>query len=268
MNAPAVLFDLRDGIAWTTLNRPEAGNAVNLAMARALSEVAIRCQTDRTIRCVVLTGAGRIFCAGGDVVDFASAGDQVDALLSDMVGTLHMALARLARMAKPLLVLVNGPAAGVGLSLAISGDVVLCARSAHFTAAYGTLGLTPDGGMSWLLPRLVGLRRAQEIILTNRRIKADEAAAIGMVTRLTDDSELAAEGAKAASALCATAVKTIGAARALLQESFNGSFETQLEHEARSIVKASCGAEFREGISAYFAKRIPDFQGVEPGRGL
>jgi 2-(1,2-epoxy-1,2-dihydrophenyl)acetyl-CoA isomerase len=109
MNAAPVLFDLRDGIAWTTLNRPEAGNAVNLAMARALMEVAIRSQTDRS-RCVVLTGAGRIFCAGGDVVDFAGAGDQVNALLSDMAGTLHMALARFARMAKPLLDQLPAPA--------------------------------------------------------------------------------------------------------------------------------------------------------------
>jgi 2-(1,2-epoxy-1,2-dihydrophenyl)acetyl-CoA isomerase len=261
MSAP-VLFDLRDGIARVTLNRPDAGNAVNLPMAHALAEIAIRCQTDRAIRCVVLTGAGRIFCAGGDVSDFEAAGDRVDALLSALAGTLHMAIARFARMAKPLLVLVNGPAAGAGLSLAIGGDVVLCGRSAHFTAAYGALGLTPDGGMSWLLPRLVGLRRAQEIILTNRRIKAEEAAAIGLVTRLVEDAELAEEGDKAAASLCRSAVGALGAARALLQESFGSGFETQLERELRAIVAAGAGAESREGLSAYFAKRPPDFQGV------
>jgi 2-(1,2-epoxy-1,2-dihydrophenyl)acetyl-CoA isomerase len=173
-----------------------------------------------------------------------------------------MSLARLARMSKPLLVLVNGPAAGVGLSLAISGDVVLCARSAHFTAAYGSLGLTPDGGMSWMLPRLVGLRKAQEIILTNRRIKADEAERIGMVTRLVEDERLIEEGRETAVRLAALPLAAVGAARALLQESFSSGFETQLEREARAISMAGASAECREGLSAYFAKRSPDFKGV------
>ncbi|WP_313805470.1 enoyl-CoA hydratase-related protein [Sphingobium sp.] len=262
MNDAPVLFSVMDGVARITLNRPEAGNAVDLPMARALVEAAIRCQTDEGIRCVVLTGAGRLFCAGGDIGLFQSAGDHVDALLSDLAGTLHMALTRFAHMAKPLLVLVNGPAAGAGLSLAVGGDVVLCARSAHFTAAYGTLGLTPDGGMSWLLPRLVGLRKAQEIILTNRRIKAEEAEAIGMVTRLVDDEALAEEGDRLAAQLAGAAVGTIGAARALLRQSLESSFETQLEREVASITRAGATPECREGLAAYFAKRSPNFKGV------
>ena len=262
MSTSPLLFEVNDGIAWITLNRPEAGNAIDLPMARVLVDAAIRCQTDATIRCVVLTGAGRLFCVGGDVGLFASAGDQVSALLSELAGTLHMALARLARMAKPMLVLVNGPAAGAGLSLAISGDVVLATRSAHFTAAYGAIGLTPDGGMSWVLPRVVGLRRAQEIILTNRRVKADEAEAIGLVTRLVDDDQLRGEGQVTAAMLAGFAVKAVGAARALLQESFSSGYETQLEREARAISAAGAGAECREGLAAYFAKRTPDFKGT------
>lgn len=260
MSDEPVLFTVADGIACITLNRPDAGNAIDLPMARALVQASIRCQTDDTIRCVVLTGAGRLFCAGGDVSLFQSAGDGVDALLSELAGTLHMALARFAHMAKPLLVLVNGPAAGAGLSLAIGGDVVLCAKSAHFTAAYGTLGLTPDGGMSWLLPRLVGLRKAQEIILTNRRIKADEAEAIGMVTRTVDDDALAEEGEKIAAQLANAAVGAIGAARALLRQSSESSFETQLEREVSAIVRSGAAAECREGLSAYFGKRPANFR--------
>jgi 2-(1,2-epoxy-1,2-dihydrophenyl)acetyl-CoA isomerase len=257
-----VLFDVVDGVARITLNRPEAGNAVDLAMARALLAISIRCQADATIRCVVLTGAGRLFCAGGDVGAFRTAGDGAGDLLSELAGTLHMAMARFARMPKPLLVLVNGPAAGAGLSMAICGDVVLAGRSAHFTAAYGAIGLTPDGGMSWLLPRLVGLRKAQEIILTNRRIKSDEAEAIGMVTRTVDDEALAAEGDKVAAQLANAAVGAIGAARALLRESLESSLETQLEREAESIARAGALPECREGLAAYFAKRAPDFKGV------
>lgn len=262
MSDSPLLIDVIDEVAWLTLNRPEAGNAIDLPMARALVEASIRCQTDASIRCVVLTGSGRLFCTGGDVGLFASAGDQVSALLSELAGTLHMALARFARMAKPLLVLVNGPAAGAGLSLAICGDVVLASRSAHFTAAYGTLGLTPDGGVSWVLPRLVGLRKAQEILLTNRRIKADEAEAIGLVTRLVDDGDLLGEGRATAEQLAGSAVAAVGAARALLQDSFSSGYETQLEREARAISAAGGGLECREGLAAFFDKRVPDFKGA------
>lgn len=262
MSDAPVLFEVTHGIARITLNRPETGNAVNLLMARALVDAAIQCQTDAAIRCVVLTGAGRLFCAGGDIGLFQSAGDRVDAILRDLAGTLHMALVRFARMPKPLLVLVNGPAAGAGLSLAICGDVVLCGRSAHFTAAYSALGLTPDGGMSWLLPRLVGLRKAQEIVLTNRRIKADEAEAIGMVTRTVDDDMLVAEGEKLAVQLAGAAVGAIGAARALLRQSLETSLETQLEREAEAISRAGSMPECGEGLAAYFEKRPANFRGV------
>lgn len=261
-DAPPVLFDLTDGIARVTLNRPEVGNAIDLPLARMLVDISIRCQTDAAIRCVVLTGAGRLFCAGGDVGAFRSAADDIDALLSELAGTLHIAVARFARMEKPLLTLVNGPAAGAGLSLAIAGDVVLSARSAHYTATYGAIGLTPDGGMSWLLPRLVGLRKAQEIILTNRRIKADEAEAIGLVTRTVDDDALTAEGEAMASQLSAAAIGAIGAARGLLRQGFETSLETQMEREAESIARAGVRPEGREGLAAYFAKRPADFKGA------
>ena len=255
----AVQFAVADGVARVTLNRPQAGNAIDIPTARALVEIATRCQTDAAIRCVVLTGAGRLFCAGGDVGAFQAAGDDVDALLFDLAGTLHVAVARFARMAKPLVTLVNGPAAGAGLSLAIAGDVVLCARSAHFTAAYGAIGLTPDGGMSWLLPRLVGLRKAQEMILTNRRVRAEEAERIGLVTRMVEDDALASEGEAMARTLANAATGAVGAARALLRDSFQTGLETQLESEVGSISRAGASAEGREGLAAYFAKRPPDF---------
>lgn len=138
----------KDGpIARITLNRPDAANAVDLDLARALLQATISCDHDPAIRCVVLTGAGKLFCGGGDVGRFEALGDDVPAFLSELAGTLHMATSRLMRMAKPVLVLVNGPAAGAGLSLALCGDIVIAARSAHFTAAYGAVGLSPDGGM-------------------------------------------------------------------------------------------------------------------------
>lgn len=256
-----LLFAVEGDVARLTLNRPDAGNAIDLAMARALGAASIRCQTDDAIRCVVLTGAGRLFCAGGDVALFRDAGGDAGAVLSELAGELHLALTRLAAMPKPLLVLVNGPAAGAGFSLAISGDLVLSAASAHFTAAYGAIGLTPDGGLSWWLPRLVGMRRAQDILLANRRIGAEEAAAIGLVTRSVADEALAAEGDRAAAALASAPTRALGATRALLHESLDSTLEKQLARELRAIVRAGAGDENREGLAAYFARRPPRFRG-------
>lgn len=262
MSDDPLLLTVDDAVATIALNRPSAGNTIDLPLARALLQAAIRCDHDAAIRCVVITGRGRLFCGGGDIGSFAGAGDGVAGFLSELAGTLHMAMSRLMRMPKPLLVLVNGPAAGAGLSLAVAGDVVLAARSAHFTAAYGGVGLTPDGGMSWLLPRLVGMRKAQEMILTNRRVAAEEAEAIGLVTRVVDDADLETEGQKVAAGLVTSATGALGAARSLLLESYGGGFEAHLERETRSIAAAGATPECREGVAAFLAKRKPDFRGV------
>ncbi|PBN43244.1 enoyl-CoA hydratase/isomerase family protein [Sphingobium sp. D43FB] len=257
-----IAFTVEDGIGRITLDRPEAGNAITLPLARALLAAAIRCQTDAAIRCIVLTGNGRLFCAGGDVQLLAGAGDKRSEVLSELIATFHAAVARLARAPKPLVTLVNGPAAGAGFSLAMLGDVVIGARSAHFTAAYGAIGLTPDGGLSWLLPRLVGLRTAQDIILTNRRIKAEEAEAIGLVTRIVDDEALADEGLRVATTLADAPMAALAASRALLADSFETGLETQLDRELRSMAAAGAGRESEEGLSALLAKRPANFRGV------
>lgn len=258
---PPLLVEIEDGVARLTLDRPDVGNAIDLPLARALVAAATRCEADPAIRCVVITGHGRLFCAGGDVALMRAAGDALPAVLHELIETFHEAVTILARMPKPLLTLVNGPAAGAGLSLAILGDVVLSARSAHYTPAYGAIGLTADGGLSWLLPRLVGLRRAQEILLTNRRVKAEDAAAIGLVTRVVDDAALTAEGEVVAIRLAAAPVAATGAVRALLYASFESGLTTQLDGELRSMTDAA-GAEAKEGLAAFFAKRTPDFRGT------
>lgn len=254
-----VVMSVDAGIATLTLNRPEAGNTINMDMAQALLQAAIRCDTDGAIRCVVLTGSGRLFCAGGDLSSFAEASTNVSAFLSELAGTLHMAVSGLMRMRKPLVALVNGPAAGAGLSLALAGDIVLAAPTAHFTAAYGAVGLSPDGGMSWLLPRLVGMRKAQQMIISNRRVGADEAAEIGLISHVVSADELTSEGVKQARILASGAIGAMGAARALLLESYGDSFEGHLDREARSISALGASAESREGISAFLEKRQPDF---------
>jgi 2-(1,2-epoxy-1,2-dihydrophenyl)acetyl-CoA isomerase len=253
----------RDGaIARITLNRPEAGNPVDLPMAQGLLEAALQCDADASIRCVVLTGSGRMFCVGGDIGAFAAAGDAAQAMLSELAGVFHMAMTRLARMRKPLLTLVNGPAAGAGLSLAIAGDVVVAGRAAHFTAAYTAIGVSPDGGLTWLLPRLVGLRRAQEMILTNRRIGADEAEEIGLITRAVADADLNAVGGTLAENWARSATSALGAARALLLDSFGAEPEGQMEREGRSLAALGGGRDGREGFAAFLAKRKANFEGA------
>ena len=257
-----VLCTVEDGVAWIRLNRPAAGNTVDLPLANGLLQAAIRCDQDASVRCVVLTGEGKLFCGGGDLAAMNAAGEGVAGFLSELAGVLHMAVARLMRMPKPLVVLVNGPAAGAGFSLAIAGDVVLAARGAHFTAAYGAVGLSPDGGLSWTLPRLVGLRKAQDIILRNPRIAAAEAEAIGLVTRVVDEGELETEGRALAASLADGPTGALGRARALLIESFGAPLEAQLEREVRSLAASGATAECREGVAAFLARRKPDFRGV------
>ncbi len=259
----APILTVRDSaVATITLNRPTAGNTIDMPLAQALAAALDGIVDDPAVRCVVLTGAGKLFCGGGDIGAFAAAGDNAGPFLGELASALHASVSRLAAMAKPLVVLVNGPAAGAGMSLALLGDVVLAARSAHFTAAYGLVGLTPDGGMSWLLPRLVGLRHAQDLILTNRRVGADEAAAIGLITRVVDDAELLAEGQAVAARMAQSSGVSIAGARALLAASFTNGLDAQLEAEARSIAAAGTTPESREGVAAFLGRRKPDFIGV------
>jgi 2-(1,2-epoxy-1,2-dihydrophenyl)acetyl-CoA isomerase len=230
-----------------------------MEMARQLMHAAILCDEDDTIRCVLLTGTGRLFCAGGDVGAFNAAGDGIGAMLKEITAYLHMAMSRFARMDKPLVTAINGPAAGAGFSIAIAGDIALAAQSAHFTLAYTALGLSPDGGSTWLLPRLVGLRKAQELALTNRRVGAEEAERMGLVTRIVADDALAEEAMTVARTLAEAPTGALGRTRALLQSSFAATLETQMEAEARAIAASGRTPHGREGIRAFADRRKPDF---------
>jgi 2-(1,2-epoxy-1,2-dihydrophenyl)acetyl-CoA isomerase len=257
--ADSVLFDVDGAVATITLNRPEVGNALDIPMSRELLEAAMRCEADAAIRCVVLTGTGKLFCGGGDVAAFAGAGDDLPKMLREITVYLHAAIAVLARMEKPLVTAINGSAAGAGIGLAILGDVALAEPTASFSLAYTGIGLTPDGGATWLLPRLIGLRRTQELCLTNRRVKAEEAASLGLVTRLVEAGTLAAETKAVAEQLARSATAALGATRKLLVESYTNTLEDQLALESRVISNQALNFEGREGVTAFFEKRAPRF---------
>jgi len=262
MSDAPVLLTVDGDIATITLNRPSAGNAIDMATAEALLDAAIACDLDPAVRCVVLTGNGKLFCGGGDLASFQAAGDDLGAFLSKLAGLVHMTVTRLMRMPKPVLVVVNGPAAGAGMSLALAGDVVLAGHRAHFSTAYGQIGLTADGGMTWHLPRLVGMRRAQDLLITGRRVHADEALAIGLVSELVDDEDLAQVAALRARSLADGAVRAAGRVKELLLASLGESLEGQLERETRAITASGMDPECREGVAALLARRKPDFPGV------
>lgn len=175
-----------------TLNRADAANGINLTMGRELMHVAICGEKDPEIRAVVLTGAGKIFSVGGNLKSFAGI-EQLSDYLKELPVYVHSATSRFLRMEKPLITAVNGIVAGAGMSLAISGDLVIAAESSSFLAAYTADGLSPDCGMTYVLPRIIGLARAKEIILTNRRLSAQEALQLGIVNKIVPDGDLMKE---------------------------------------------------------------------------
>lgn len=258
-DAPSLLFEREGTVAKLTLNRPAAANTIDLSLARELMHTAIACDEDESIRCVLLTGTGRFFCAGGDVRSFVAAGSSIAVLLKEMTACLHIAIARFAHMNKPMVTAVNGVAAGAGFSLALLGDLVLCARNAQFTSAYSALGLSSDGGLSWLLPRLVGLRQAQELMFTNRTVAAEEALRLGLITRIAEGDSVSEEALRLAQELANGPTAAYGKMRNLLLRSSDSSLELQLEEESRALADTSRTAHGREGVSAFVSKRKPDF---------
>lgn len=252
-------FEEVEGVATITLNRPDAANALTVDMARELMQVANACAESSTVRAVILTGAGKLFCAGGDVQSFADAGDRVGELALEITAYLHAAISRFTRMNAPLITAVNGAAAGAGFSLAIIGDLALAAESAKFTVAYTGIGASPDGSSSYFLPRLVGLRRTQELMLTNRRLSASEAEDWGLVTHRVPDEDLMAEAGKLARQLAAGPRQSHGVIKKLLASSFSESLETQMELESKGIAASLTNSDGKEGVDAFINKRKPVF---------
>ncbi|WP_028984665.1 enoyl-CoA hydratase/isomerase family protein [Sporichthya polymorpha] len=242
-----------------TLNRPDDAHGVNLTMARELAVVARECDRDSEVRAVLLTATGRFFCAGGDLKEMAAHADDPGLFVKELADTLHRASSSFARMDAPVVVAVNGVAAGAGFSLAISGELVFAAESAKFTSAYTKAGLSPDGSLTYLLPRLVGLRRAQELMLTNRVLSAAEAEAWGLVTRVVPDAKLADVALAAATDLAAGALGSNSAVKSLLLSSYGNDVEAQIELEARRIAACAASPDGAEGREAFLAKRAPKF---------
>lgn len=262
MGYQAIEFDIRDNVAWITLNRPAAFNAINLQAVKELCEVANLCGSGNAVRAAVLTGSGeKAFCAGGDVADFAANAHRIEALVKEMTGYLHMAVSRFAWMRAPLIGAINGVAAGGGFSLALACDLAIAADHATFSSAYTRIGFTPDGSSTFFLSRLLGRRRAMELFLTNRSLSAQEALDWGLVNRVVAGQDLMAEAGKLAAQLANGPTRAHGGIKKLLQMAPTDTLESQMERETRFIAEMGSSADGLEGVKAFVEKRKPKFAG-------
>jgi len=258
MSEAPVTLTIANGIAHVELNRPDAGNAINPEMGVALSDAARQCDGNPNVRAILFSAKGKMFSVGGDLQYMKSQADNAKHAIKLLADELHRAIMHFARQDAPMVTAVQGTAAGAGFSMAIMGDIVIAEPQVKFTMAYTASGLSPDGGSTYFLPRLVGMRRAQELTLTNRVLRAEEALDWGLITQVVEQGT----AVKAAKAVCAKLVQgslsANGDAKRLVRSSLDNTLETHMELEGRAIAKNGA-VDGREGIAAFFEKRAPKF---------
>ena len=263
MNLETVLYSLDGSVATIRMNRPDALNALSLQLGKDLAS-AVRHAIEDDARAVLLTGTGRAFCSGGDLREMRSMGEQhgsIEAFLDEPLKALHEVI-RLIRLAPiPFIAAVNGVCAGAGTNFALACDLVIAADDASFNEAFVRIGLSPDCGGSFFLPRAVGEKLAAEMLMTGSTVTAQRAAEIGMVNRVVPASELMAEAEKLASQLASGPTAAIGRVKKMLNATFSNTLEEQLSLEADLQVESGKSQDFAEGVAAFFEKRPAKFSG-------
>ncbi|HEX6018013.1 MAG TPA: enoyl-CoA hydratase-related protein [Burkholderiaceae bacterium] len=255
MAEPLVLIETVGAVRKLTLNRPAALNSFTSAMHRELRAALDAAAGDAGVRCLVVTGAGRAFSAGQDLND-----PEVNRDTGDVVERIYKPLAlRIASMPVPVIAMVNGVAAGAGANFALGCDLVVAAKSAVFIQAFSKIGLVPDCGGTWLLPRLVGRAKAIGLAMTGDKLGAEDAERMGLIWRCIDDAALAEQTMALASKLAAMPVKALAATRRTIDQSMMIDYAAALSLEARAQSELSAQADFREGVAAFLEKRAPKF---------
>lgn len=261
MTYESLRFDVADGVARLTLSRPERGNSINGVLAAELSDVAVRCDEDAGVRCLLIDAEGRWFSTGGDLAALGASREDAPAFVKRTTTTLHSALSRLSRMAPPVVVAMKGGAIGAGVSFAAAADFVIATSSVKFVAGFTAIGMTADSGLTWFLPRRVGTRATADYLLRARTWDAAEALRLGLVTEIVDDESLASRSSELAAELAHGPTLAYGEIKNLLLSTWDQPLETQLELEARALARATRTDDGWHGIQSGMAGRTSTFTG-------
>jgi 2-(1,2-epoxy-1,2-dihydrophenyl)acetyl-CoA isomerase len=255
----SILFEIKNNVAHITLNRPDKFNAFNREMALLLQEKLDACSTDDTVRAILITGSGKAFCAGQDLAEVVDPnGPGMNRILSEHFNPLVM---KIRHLMKPVVVAVNGVAAGAGANLAFCCDIIIAAKSASFIQAFSKIGLIPDTGGTYFLPRLIGWQKASAIMLLGDKVEAIEAERLGMVYKIFDNETLIQEATKIAETLAQMPTRALGLTKKALNNSMCDSLDEQLHTEDSYQQKAAATNDFKEGVAAFLEKRKPNFKG-------
>lgn len=262
MTYSAIQVAQQGAVSIITLNRPESLNAMNDQLCRELLTALDGIHFDKSIRAVLLKAAGRAFCAGGDVKGMRDSLEEKSAqFLKDLTLTLHAVISAMRRMPKPIVGAVQGFAAGGGFSLVLTCDMLIAAEDARFNLAYANIGLNPDGGSTYFLPRIIPWQKLMEAVFTARMIPAQEAAQWGLVNRVVPATELEKAALELTQQLAAGPTFAFAQAKALISESLSHTLEYQMEEERQKLAQTARTKDFAEGIRAFFEKRKPEFKG-------
>jgi len=254
-----LLFHNETGVATLTLNRPEKFNSFNREMALELQDALDKCAGDESVRVIVITGTGKAFCAGQDLAEATEPdGPAMEKIVEEHYNPIIL---RLRNIEKPVVAAVNGVAAGAGANIALACDIVLASESAAFIQAFSKIGLIPDSGGTFMLPRLVGMQRAAALMMTGDKVTAAEAVSMGMIYRCFPDTGFTEAVAKLAAQIAAMPTRALGLTKKLLNESWTNDLAAQLEREKKIQVEAGATYDFKEGVTAFLEKRKPVFRG-------
>lgn len=254
----SILFEIKDNIAFITLNRPDKFNSFNREMALLMQEVLDKCK-DKSVRCVYITGTGKAFSAGQDISELTGEKAlEIKQILSEHYNPI---VTRIRKLKKPVVAAVNGVAAGAGANIALCCDIVVAAQSSSFIQAFSKIGLIPDSGGTFTLPRLIGWQKASALMMLGEKVSATDAERMGMLYKVFPDETFAEESKKIAATLAAMPTKGLAYTKQLLNHSFVNSWEEQLQDEDIFQQKAARTEDYREGIAAFLEKRNACFKG-------
>ncbi len=256
-----ILFEQQGAIGTLTFNRPEVFNAMNVDLIKALRDMTASLMGSTTLRALIVKGAGKAFLAGGDVGLFYQRRDVIADEVKPLGDALHAGIINIRNLPFPVIAQIHGAVAGAGLSVALACDFAIASEDAQFTTAYTRIGVSPDGGSTFFLPRIVGMRKATELVMLSDPVGAAEARELGLVNRVVAVDQLASEVQKLAERLARGATQAFARAKRLITQSYSTPIQQHLDDEIAYFAECARTADFKEGVTAFVEKRSPEFKG-------